>query len=536
MSSRRRFLRHSAVLVGAASFAARGRAAQDPDPEFDVIIVGAGSSGCVLANRLSRDPATRVLLVEAGGSDASPAIQTPGRWTTLMASAVDWNDQTEPEPGLDGRAIAWPRGKVIGGSSAINAMAHVRGHQLTFARWAAAAGASWGYREVLSLFRAAEDNTRGATDYLGAGGPMAVADTTDPHAGHLAFLEGAREVGFAADPRWDFNGRQQENGAGFYQKTIRDGRRESAATAFLAPVLTRPNLVVWSNTLARRVLFAGTRATGLECVRDGRAARARATRGVVLAAGAVASPKLLMLSGVGPADAVRRAGIAVVADRAEVGANLQDHPRVSVRWQGRAPLAGSSVSAGLLTWSSRGPIPTPPDIQFYVGRGIPDPDPFVTLTIALSVPRSRGSIALRSSDPLAPPVIRANYFQDARDLDAMAEGVRLARAIAHARAYDAIRGDAIDPPAGADASAVRAFIRRTAGTMFHPAGTCRMGTDAASVVDPQLRVRGVDGLWVVDASVMPEVVNCQTHAACVMIALRAGELIGGRGSFPQNRP
>lgn len=525
MRTRRRFLRESAAILGAAA-ATRVVRTQSAASDFDVIVVGAGSSGCVIANRLSADPAIRVLLIEAGGPDSDPRIHQPARWTTLLGSPLDWQYQTEPEPGLGGRTVAWPRGKVHGGSSAINAMAYVRGHQLIFDDWARAAGQAWSYRELLTEFRRIEHNSRGASDYLGENGPMSVSDTTDPHAGHLAFLEAAREMGFAADPMWNFNGRQQERGAGFYQKTIKAGRRESSATAFLAPAMTRRNLTVWSHTLARRVVIENGRAVGLDCVRAGRPEQPRAARGVVLAAGAIESPRLLMLSGVGPADALRRVGIPVVVDRADVGANLQDHPRVSLRWQARAPLAGSSVSAGLFTWSRRGPVPAPPDVQFYVGRGLAEPDPFVTLTVALTVPHSRGTIRLRSADPLERPVIRANYFQDGRDLDAMLEAVRLARALAESRPYDAVRGAAVDP--GDDVrspDALRAFIRRTAGTIYHPAGTCRMGLDADAVVDPELRVRGVDRLWVADGSVMPKVTNCQTNAACLAIGWRAAHLI-----------
>jgi len=493
--------------------------------DFDFVIVGAGASGCVLANRLSADPSARVLVVEAGGPAAGPAVENPGQWTTLIGGELDWSYETEPEPGLNGRAIRWPRGRAIGGSTAINAMAWVRGHRLCFERWSEAAGPDWAYEEVLPYFKRAEDNSRGASAYLGVGGPMAVSDTADPHRGHEAFLAAAREMGFAARPDWDFNGAQQEHGAGFYQKNIRDGRRESA-TAYLLPALERPNLAIWSDTRALRVTFDGTRATGVECARAGRTERVLAARAVILSGGVVESPKLLMLSGVGPADALRTFGIPVVVDLPGVGGNLHDHPRISVRWEGRTTLSPSPVSAGLFTWSARGPVPTPPDVQFYVGRGIDQPDPSITLTLALSQPRSRGSVALRAADPMAPPVIRAGYFQDGRDLDAAVEGVRLALALAGTAPYAALRGAPVAPVAGATSpAALRAFVRDSADTLFHPVGTCRMGRDTEAVVDDRLRVRGAQGLWVVDSSVMPEVVNSQTAAACIMLAERAAEWV-----------
>jgi choline dehydrogenase len=528
MKTRRQFLSESAMVLGAAAASPGDVFAQNlpPPTDVDFIVVGAGSAGCVLANRLSADPDTRVLLVEAGGKGANPAIQRPGQWTTLLGSDVDWGYRTEEEPGLDGRSLDWPRGRVLGGSSAINAMSYARGHRLNFDRWAELADASWSFREVLPLFRRIEDNSRGASEFLGAGGPLAVSDTTDPHAGHHAFLGAARELGFAADPQWDFNGARQEDGAGFYQKNIRDGRRHSTADAYLAPVLERPNLVVWPRTLVHHLLFDGPRVVGAACSRDGRLERVRAIRGVVLSAGAVESPKILMLSGIGPAADLKRHGIPVRVDAPDVGANLQDRPRVAIRWRGRQTLPPSSVSAGLFTWAARGAAMTPPDIQFYVGRGVDAPDEFITITAAIGAPASRGSIALRSADPEAAPIIRANYLRESRDMDLLVEGARLAQALGMSRAYDALRGDPLEPAADAtSAEALRAFIQQATDTIYHPAGTCRMGRDAQSVVDPQLRVRGVEGLWVADASIMPELVNAQIHAACVMIGERASALL-----------
>ena len=526
MPTRRRFLKGSAVLLAAAPFVERRTRGEQTRSEFDYIIVGASPSGCVLAERLGARRDTRVLVVEAGGPDTNPLVRVPGKWTALLGSRLDWGYLTAPSSELRGRQVPWPRGKTYGGSTAIHAMAYVRGHQLCFDGWAADAGRAWSYQSVLPYFKRLEDNSRGASDYLGSGGPLAVSDTTDPHAGHEAFLEAARLRGFKADPAWDFSGATQADGAGFYQKNIRDGRRDSAADAFLRPALGRGNVTAWPNTLVHRVVFTGARASGIECLRGGQVTRVSAARGVILAAGVIESPKLLMLSGIGPADALRGHGIAVVADRPAVGANLHDHPRVSVRWAGRRVLPPSTVSAGLLTFSGRETGRLVPDIQFYVGRGIDAPDESVTLTVALSRPRSRGSIVLRSADPSDAPVIQPNYFAEPSDLDALVDGVELARELGMSRPFDGLRGEPLAPEAGVRTRAgLGDFIRATSATMFHPAGTCRMGSDADSVVDPNLRVRGADRLWVADGSVVPTVVNCQTQAAAFLIGLLASERV-----------
>ena len=513
-----------------AALAASGfRRRQRPENSFDYIIVGAGSSGCVLANRLSANPQNRVLLIEAGGPETDPLIQAPGKWTNLLGTALDWNYSTEPEPGLEGRTVRWPRGKSHGGSSSINAMAYVRGHERCYAKWADAAGEDWSHRALLPFFRRVERNSRGASDWHGASGPLYVSDTPGPHAGHLAFLEAARARGFQARPDYDFDGPRQENGAGFYQKNIKDGRRHSTAAAFLVPTLSRPNLTVWSQTHATQVLFQGQRAIGLRVIRAGGITQVRAAREVILSAGAIETPKLLMLSGIGPADALERRRIRVLLDSPGVGANLHDHLRISVRWHARQPLAPSGVSAGLFTYSTAAAArraDAAPDLQFYVGRGLDVPDPFVTLTVAMTQPQSRGRIQIRSVDPLTAPVIQAGYLSAPADLDAMVEAVRLAQAMGASRPYDAIRGEAADPVASVKTDAdIRAFIRRSADTIFHPAGTCRMGRSSDSVVDPQLRVRGVDGVRIADASIFPAPLNSQIHAACVVIGEKAAEMI-----------
>ena len=513
-------------MVGASPLLAG--VAQSPTA-FDYIVVGAGSAGCVLANRLSADSSVRVLLLEAGGpANNDPAVTTPGRWLSLIGSRFDWGYATEPEPGMQNRRIVFPRGKVHGGSSAVNAMTFIRGHQFCFDKWKRLGNPGWGYDALLPLFKKSERHEMGETEWRGADGELAVSLCTDPHAGHRAFLQAAAQHGYKADARFDFNMPAPVNIAGYYQKNILDGKRHSAADAFLAPVLSRPNLEVRSLCQATRLLVKAGRVVGIEYLRDGKPEQARATREVIVSSGVVDSPKLLMLSGIGPADQLKTLGIPVVADVPGVGRNFQDHLKLSVRWNGKTELPGSTVTAGMFTRSSQMDWGNPPDLQFYVGRGTEAPDRFVTITVSLVQAKSAGEIRLRSADPLAAPVIRANYLQEQADVEALVRGVKLARWFGEADAYQPLIADEVLPgPAMKSDADLAAFVRRDADTIYHGAGTCKMGpaSDATAVVDPTLRVRGVQGLRVADASIMPEVVNAPTSAAAIMIGEKAAILI-----------
>ena len=524
---------------------------------YDYVIVGAGSAGCVLANRLSANPAHRVLLLEAGGRDWHPFIHMPAGLAKLVGrKGVNWNYDTEPEPHLGDRTLWWPRGKVLGGSSSINAMCYTRGAARDYGEWAAASGdPRWAWSSVLPVFRRSEGNARGADAWHGADGELSVSPLRHRNVLSQAFVDAAVDAGFARNH--DFNAATQE-GFGFYAVTQRNGARCSSAVAFLRPALSRPNLDLRTRALATRVLLDGARASGIEWRAGGRTERAEAGC-VILAGGAINSPQLLMLSGIGPADHLRGHGIAVALDRSGVGANLQDHLDICTLVRSTRPVTydktndlavalrfllkrdgiGSSniaESGGFVR--SRFAPDERPDIQFHFVPALLDDhgrhrlDGFGYTVHACNLrPKSRGAIRLRSADPAAPAAIRANYLGDADgfDLKMMVEGARLSRQILARDAFAPYRGEEIFPGVDANSDAdLAAFVRRKAETIYHPVGTCRMGADEASVVDGELRVRGIDGLRVVDASIMPTLVGGNTNAPTVMIAERAAELMLAR--------
>ncbi|HUO95572.1 MAG TPA: choline dehydrogenase [Steroidobacteraceae bacterium] len=517
----------------------------------DHAIVGAGSAGCVLANRLSADPARRVLLIEAGGGDWHPMISMPAGIARLVGMAgINWDYVTEPEPELNGRRLWWPRGRVLGGSSSINAMCYIRGQREDYDGWAADGCPGWNYDAVLPYFKRAEDQQRGADDFHGAGGPLAVSDLRYRNRLSETFLAAGRELGIPENP--DFNATTQL-GLGWYQVTQRAGRRSSAAAAYLAPVRRRPNLAVLTRTQATRVLLEQGRVAGVEVARGGRRERIEA-RSVTLAGGAINSPQLLMLSGIGPAKELEAHGIKVAQDLPGVGENLQDHLDYCTLVKSREPVsydfnALQEVLVGLryfLTHDGPGSsniaeagafLTTPrarggrPDVQLhFVPAQLDDhgrnrlPGHGYTFHCCVLQPKSRGRIRLASADPLAKARIFANYLSDRDDATTLIAGLKMVREIAAARAFDRYRGEELFPGAAARTDeALLAAIRAKAESIYHPCGSCRMGSDPRAVVDPNLRVRGVDGLTIVDASVMPTLVSGNTNAPTIMIAERAAE-------------
>ncbi len=522
---------------------------------YDFIIVGAGSAGCVLANRLSADPSTKVLLLEAGGRDTHPLIHMPAGIARLAGNeTVNWGFVTEAEPRLNNRRLWWPRGRVLGGSSSINAMCYVRAQPDDYDHWAALGSHGWSYADVLPYFLRSQQQERGASPLHGTDGALTVKDLDYVNPLSAVFLDAASACGYPMNP--DFNGETQE-GFGLYQVTQRNGRRCSTSVAFLNPARSRPNLKVRTGALACRILTDGSRATGVEYSVGRRLKREHGAE-VILCGGAINSPHLLQLSGIGPADHLREFGIDVVHDLPGVGENLQDHLDVcTIRrckkpitydfgllreaWVGlrflltrSGPGTTNAAEAGGFV-RSRHATDSRPDIQFhFVPAQLDDhgrnrlPGHGFTLHACNLRPKSRGRIRLGSADPAEQPSIRPNYLTHPEDMPMMLECVRISRELFAAAPFAPYRGKEIFPGSEIQSVAgLEAFVRQKAETIYHPVGTCKMGIDDAAVVDPALRVRGMEGLRVVDASIMPTLVSGNTNAPTIMIAEKAAAMILG---------
>ncbi|MGA8715223.1 MAG: choline dehydrogenase, partial [Roseiarcus sp.] len=531
---------------------------------YDYVIVGAGSAGCVLADRLTEDGRSSVLVLEYGGSDRALVIQMPAALSIPMNSKTyNWGYRTEPEPHLGGRRLNCPRGKVLGGSSSINGLVYVRGHPLEFERWEDEGAKGWGYASVLPYFRRAE-SFRGPVDaYRGHDGPIATSRGPKANPLYDAFIEAGRQAGYPLSA--DLNGEQQE-GFGRFDMTVKDGVRWSTANAYLRPAMNRPNLAVVTHALATRIAFEGRRAAGVHYRRGGRDEFIRARREVILSGGAINSPQLLKLSGVGPAAELRSFGIDVIADRPGVGENLQDHLEFYFQAASRLPITlyGQTglVARGLvgLQWLLRGrglgasnhfeaggfirsrAGVRYPDIQFhflpmavaYDGSALAKEHGFQA-HVGPMRSRSRGWVRLGSSNPAEPPRIRFNYMSHPDDWADMRACVRLTREIFAQKAFDPYRGREIQPGANCvDDKAIDAFVRDHAESAYHPSCTCRIGSasDPLAVVDPQTRVIGVEALRVVDSSIMPSITNGNLNAPTIMIGERAADIIRGRDPLP----
>jgi choline dehydrogenase len=502
--------------------------------EYDYIVVGAGTAGCVVAARLTQDVGARVLLLEAGSSERTRAMTVPDAWPANLGTPADWADVTTGQ--ADAGPVAYPRGRTLGGSGAINAMAHVRGHRAVYDGWAAAGAAGWGFADLLPYFRRSEQAPSRDPALRGTEGPVRVAPAAEAgrHPVARAFAEALGQIGCPVTD--DLSGRQQE-GVAWVDLAIDGGERVSPADAYLRPVLDRPNLTVEAGCLVTRLCVEQGRCVGVSYVRDGVPAQARTGGEVIVCAGAVGSPQLLMLSGIGPAGHLRALGIDPVADIAGVGENLHDHPIVKASYAARSPLPRSNYNHGEMYAALRSPLAGAfPDLHLFPillplapGAGYPPPAAGYVLVASAMAPDSRGSVKLASSDPQEPPLIDPGFLRDGRDLDRLEAGLLMIRQATASAAFSCAPRTEAWPGADVRTSAgLRDFIRHTVDSYHHPAGTCRMGPDTDAVVDLELRVRGTTGLRVADASVIPAIPNAHPNATVLAIAERAADLISGR--------
>jgi choline dehydrogenase len=533
---------------------------------FDYIVVGAGSAGCVLAGRLSEDPSNRVLLLEAGPPDDSVWIHLPiGYGKTMWSSKLNWCFETDPDPNMNNRRIYWPRGKTLGGSSSINGLIYIRGQKEDYDHWAALGNRGWGYDDLLPYFIRSEGNVRGASAFHGAQGPLSVSDIGAEHPLIEAFIAGAGQCGVPRND--DFNGASQE-GAGYYQLTTAKGLRCSTATAYLKPARGRANLVVATNAQAMGLIMDGRRATGVRYRQNGQTKQAMARTEVLLCAGALQSPQLLQLSGIGPANLLRQHGVPVVHDLPGVGENLQDHLQIRLIYECSQPITTNDqlnsmigqVKIGLQWLFMRsGPLAVginqggcfmralpqeaaTPDIQFHVATlsadmagGKVHPFSGFTLSVCQLRPESRGRVAIRSTDPFEPPSMQPNYLATDLDRRTVVAAMHAARRIAQAPAMKSLVRREVKPgPEVQSDEALLDYARNAGATIFHPSGTCKMGHDAMAVVDDRLRVRGIAGLRVIDCSVMPTLVSGNTNAPIVAMAEKAVDLIRADARQPRN--
>ena len=504
--------------------------------EFDYIIVGAGTAGCVLAARLTQDPGTRVLLLEAGGAERTRAMTVPDAWPDLLGSAADWADVTSAQ--ADAGPVPYPRGRALGGSGAINAMAHIRGHRAVYDGWAAGGAVGWGFADLLPYFRRSEHAEGRDPSLRGIAGPVQVAAVPGPdrHPVAVAFAWALLQLGCPASD--DLSGSRQD-GVAWADLAISGGRRVSPADAYLAPAMGRPNLTVYPGCVVTGLQVRDGRCTGVSYLQDGAPTQAHACGEVIVCAGAVGSPHLLLLSGIGPAKQLRDLGIGPVADLPGVGHNLQDHPVSLACYATPEPLPRSRYNHGEMYAALRSPLAGAcPDLHLFpillpaAPAGRQPPPAGYALVASVVAPESRGTVQLASADPQMAPVINPGFLRDGRDLDRLEAGLVLIRqATACLAFFSQVRATETWPGPGVTTSAgLRAYIRGTVGSYWHPAGTCRMGpdTDPNAVVDPQLRVRGITGLRVADASVMPVIPNAPLNATVLAIAEKAASLITGR--------